>query len=344
MQRVCFLFNQANDKFLHNHDDEATYESIQKAFAIIKNMRSNKDLSSIINAVFQIRIRIGANIGEVTVGNFGPDGAKQWDIIGVPVIKAKRMEATAPIGGFRISEDFYNILDENGIIDAFYQRFKREANALFSSFKDILKEELFSFGKVLLKDKKNVSFNTYSVQVNAGLPEVIANQIELLLGKDEEAIKRIIILLQYYRGNRFVINAVEKVLIKMGVDLRKDNLLKLVFSAKYKEILKDHNGNEEAAAEKIAADYSLIRIFEKLGEYQDLIKKDDFVEEAPLVFTEYDKYIKTITSRIKYRYSNIIKTANKRVYFYNYVFPLVFENLKASFLEYQKKSEEIPEL
>ena len=59
---------------------------------------------------FQIRIRIGANIGEVMIGNFGPSGAKHWDIVGLPVINAKRMEATAPIGGLRISSEFFDIL------------------------------------------------------------------------------------------------------------------------------------------------------------------------------------------------------------------------------------------
>ena len=47
----------------------------------------------------------------MTVGNFGPEGAKQWDVIGVPVIKAKRMESTAPVGGYRISEELFEILD-----------------------------------------------------------------------------------------------------------------------------------------------------------------------------------------------------------------------------------------
>src|SRR6056297_1692298 len=116
MQRVAFLFNQANDRFLYNEEPD-TRSSISKAFEIIRTLRTSNELSPSINAFFQIRVRIGANIGEVTVGNFGPEGAKQWDVIGVPVIKAKRMESTAPVGGFRISEGFYEILKQNGTVD-----------------------------------------------------------------------------------------------------------------------------------------------------------------------------------------------------------------------------------
>ncbi len=344
MQRVCFLFNQANDKFLHNYDDEGTYEPIQNAFRIISNMRNNKDLSPAINAYFQIRIRIGANIGEVTVGNFGPDGAKQWDVIGVPVIKAKRMESTSPIGGFRISEELYNILDSNGIVDDFYNRFKKEAYILSSSFKDIAKEELFSFGKVMLKDKKNVEFNTYSVQVNAGLPEKIASQIDLLLEKDNEGIERIITLLQYYRGNRFVIDAVEKNLRKKGIVLRKGRILKIVFPKKFEQMLKKNNEDIKKTNDEISEKYSLFNLFEKLGDYQDLVKKDPLLKETALPFDQYSNYIKMVTARLKFKYKAKTKTANSRVYFYNYVFPLVFENIKTSFLEYQNRIEELTEI
>jgi class 3 adenylate cyclase len=132
MQRVAFLFNQANDRFLYD-EDKTTHDAVKNAFEIISSMRTSNELSQAINAYFQIRIRIGANLGEATMGNFGPEGAKQWDIIGEPVIRAKRMESTAPIGGFRISEEFYKILEENGIVEEYYRRFKREAEALFGA-------------------------------------------------------------------------------------------------------------------------------------------------------------------------------------------------------------------
>ncbi|MDC7240639.1 MAG: adenylate/guanylate cyclase domain-containing protein, partial [Spirochaetales bacterium] len=103
LQRVCILFNQANDKFLYSEEEGTTKEEILKAFDIIRGLRNNEFLSPSINALFQIRIRIGASIGKVMIGNFGPEGSKHWDVIGMPVINAKRMESTAPIGGVRIS-------------------------------------------------------------------------------------------------------------------------------------------------------------------------------------------------------------------------------------------------
>ncbi|TFG57767.1 MAG: adenylate/guanylate cyclase domain-containing protein, partial [Spirochaetales bacterium] len=209
MQRVCVLFNQANDKFIYEEADKRTKEALKYAFDIISTLRNNLDLSSSMNALFQIRIRIGANIGLVNIGNFGPDGAKQWDVVGMPVIHAKRMEATAPIGGLRISEDLYKVLDKYGVVEAYFNRFKREALAIGGYFKNITREELFKFGKVVLKDKKNAEFLTYSIQVNPGLPESIAEQIKLLLEKGDPGADKILELLQYYRGNAYVINAVE---------------------------------------------------------------------------------------------------------------------------------------
>jgi adenylate cyclase len=115
MQRVCTLFNHANDNFLLNSFNDSTRSDIENAFKLIKAMRNNDDLSSAFNALFQIRIRIGANVGSVMIGNFGPEGAKHWDVIGHPVIEAKRMESSAPVGGLRISKTMYEILKSQGI-------------------------------------------------------------------------------------------------------------------------------------------------------------------------------------------------------------------------------------
>jgi adenylate cyclase len=128
------------------------------------------ELLDSFNAFFQIRIRIGASIGEVNVGNFGPAGAKQWDVIGEPVIIAKRMETTAPVGGVRISEDFYKILDSYGIVKDYCKRLQKEAVGYNSPYRDIDPDEVFSYSNVNIKEKKNAKFHSYSVQVNANLP------------------------------------------------------------------------------------------------------------------------------------------------------------------------------
>ncbi len=335
MQRVCVLFNQASDRFIYENADVKTRESLEKAFDIISMLRNNLDLASSINALFQIRIRIGATIGEVTIGNFGPDGAKQWDVVGLPVIDAKRMETTAPVGGLRISEGFYNILENNRIIDAYYQRFRREAWALGGAFKEITKEDLFRFSTVTLKDKQNAIFNTYSVQVNPGLPEAIAEQVSLLLEKREGGADRILELLQYYRGNRYVNAAVEKIFREKNVNLRKSHILRLIFPKKYKGYKEKLGGDEEKTRRFIEENFTLHKLFQKFGNYQDKIKLDVDFEGFSNNFQGYDSWFAREEKQIRKNFSHHRFSAVHRAYFYNVVYSLVFASIRASILEYQ---------
>lgn len=334
MQRVAFLFNQANDRFLFDADDE-TRVSVKQAFDIIGSLRTSHDLSQAINAFFQIRIRIGANIGEVTIGNFGPDGARQWDVIGEPVIKAKRMEATAPIGGFRISEDLYRILDRTGIADDYYNRFKREAEALFGAFRDITREELFQESKVTLKDKRNAEFNTYSIQVNPGLPEALKNQVSLLMDKGDDGADRIVGMLQYYRGNRFVINGLDDLFAKKGIQLRRGEILAFLMPAKFEALLEKHGGNREAAEKELVGENNLFQIFEILGTLQDIVKEDDIPEKPHIPFEGYRDYMKKIKEWMELENSFREKRTYQRSHFFNYVYPMVFISVRTSILEYQ---------
>ncbi len=343
MQRVAFLFNQANDRFLYN-EEPGTRESISKAFEIIRTLRTSNELSPSINAFFQIRVRIGANIGEVTVGNFGPEGAKQWDIIGVPVIKAKRMESTAPVGGFRISEEFFNVLKNNGTVDEYYKRFKREAEALFGSFKHITMDELFKFGKVTLKDKHNAMFNTYSVQVNPGLPEAIMNQVDLLINKGQEGAQRILDMLKYYRGNRFVINGLESVFKRRGIYVRKHELLKLILPSIYERVLNEKDGDTEKAHERIENDYSIYGLFELLGRVQDTVKVDQLPERPDFEFDSYRQHMDSIREWMEYENTYREKRVYQRTYFYNFVFPMVFYSIRACIIEFQQQAAELTEL
>ena len=334
MQRVCVLFNQASDRFIYEGADENTREALDKAFDIISMLRNNLELASSINALFQIRIRVGATIGEVTIGNFGPDGAKQWDVVGLPVIDAKRMETTAPVGGLRISEGFYNILEENGIIDAYYQRFRREAWALGGAFKDITKEDLFRYSRVTLKDKRDAEFKTYSVQVNPGLPEAIAEQVSLLLEKGEGGADKILELLQYYRGNRYVNSAVEKIFREKNVLLRKDHILRLIFPKKYKGY-RDKLGDDERTKQFIEENFTLHKLFQKFGDYQDKIKLDVDFEGFAGDFVDYESWFAREEKEIRKNFSHHRFSAVHRAYFYNVVYPLVFASIRASILEYQ---------
>ena len=344
MQRVAFLFNDANDSFLYGSTNQDTQNQVDEAFKIISAMR-NSELAQTINAFFQIRIRIGANIGEVTIGNFGPEGGKQWDIIGVPVINAKRMESTAPIGGFRISESLYKILEETGLTEAYFHRFKREAEAMFGSFSTITRNELFKFGKVTLKDKKNAEFNTYSIQVNPALPEALMNQVELLVNRDEMGSQRIVQLLQYYRGNKFVINAIEASLVSKGIVLRKADIFSYIFPIKYKAIVNDYKNNLKRVEAFISGKYHIFDLFEMMGYLQDIIKKEIALDDKPeIIFEDYDAYIKEIDQWTKKENEYKETRVYQRNYFYSYIYPMVFKSINASIKEYQYQAAELSEI
>jgi adenylate cyclase len=344
MQRVAFLFNDANDSFLYGSDNEDIQKQVDEAFKIISTMR-NSELAQTINAFFQIRIRIGANIGEVTIGNFGPEGGKQWDIIGVPVINAKRMESTAPIGGFRISETLYNILDETGLTEAYFHRFKREAEAMFGSFSTITRDELFKFGKVTLKDKKGAEFNTYSIQVNPALPEAMMNQVELLVNRDEMGSQRIVQLLQYYRGNKFVINAIEATLISKDIVIRKAGIFSYIFPIKYKKLVDEYDGDLHRLEKYISGKYRVFDLFEMMGYLQDVIKEEKEFEDNPNIdFDNYDTFIKELEEWTKKENVHKETRVYQRNYFYSFIYPMVFKSINASILEYQFKAGELSEV
>ncbi len=344
MQRVAFQFNEANKSFLYGNKNEDIQIQIEKAFDIISAMR-NSEFSQSINAFFQIRIRIGANIGEVTMGNFGPEGSKQWDVIGVPVIKAKRMESTAPIGGFRISEELYRVLKENGIVDDYYRRFKREAQALFGSFSNITMDELFKYNKVTLKEKKGAEFITYSIQVNPGLPEAIMKQVDLLLNRGEDGADRIVNLLQYYRGNKFVISKIESAFKERSLRIRVGDIYNFIFPKKYTAMVKAAQGNRNLVDRNLEEKYSLFDIFELLGSLQDTLKTEfEFKDKPVFSFNSYDKYMDALSKWVIRENSVKEKRVYQRNYFYNYVFPMVFLSIRTSILEYQHKTGELTEV
>ncbi len=339
MQRACFLFNQADDSFLEGDVSDETTAAISRAFDIISNLRNSFELSYSMNALFQIRIRIGANIGDVTLGNFGPDGAKQWDVIGLPVIEAKRMESTAPIGGLRISKKYFDLLKETGVVDAYYNQFKQDAQIQMGYFKDISLDELFSYKKVLLKDKKNAVFESYSVQVNPALPEALSAQVRIFLTKGVTGIDRIIELLEYYRGNKFVISAIESVFIQKGLHIRKEEILKTMYPEKYQIFLEKLDLDDEKVKKFIRETYTLFDLFCKLGSYQDRINaipNNDFDSSGFLNYSQYfDNSQKTILDFFDEKKLSVFY----RTYFYDMLYPSFFLHIKASIYEYLSENE-----
>ena len=330
LQRVCFLFNHADETFFDETMDPETRDAVKKAYSIISNLRSESDFSHSINALFQIRIRIGANVGDVTIGNFGPTGAKQWDVIGMPVIEAKRMEATAPIGGLRISRRFFDILSEVGVVENYFNQFKKEAQVKMGYFRDISIDELFQYKKVLLKDKKNAVFESYSVQVNPSLPEALSDQVRLLLSKGEAGVDKIVELLEYYRGNKFVINAIESVFIQKGVNLKKDEILKIMYPAKYRLFLDKLDNNTALVRKFISITYSLYDLFCKLGAYQDRVNSmPGHIHSSTLLYTQ-SGMPEDITESVIAYFRKKKLAIYYRTYFYDMIYPAFFLTIRSA--------------
>jgi class 3 adenylate cyclase len=344
MQRVCSLFNQANERFLLEGASDEAKTALKKAFDIISMLRNSFELSRSINALFQIRIRIGANIGPVTIGNFGPDGAKQWDVVGNAVIDAKRMESTAPIGGLRISKALYDKLVETRVAEEYFERFLRESLALGSYYRDITRDELFKYSEVLLKDKRGARFETYSVQVTPNLPESIAQQVTDLMAMGDNGADRVLDLLRYYRGNPYVINAVEDSFRRLGVTLRKHYMLEIMYPLQLQAIHRQFDGNIERITEHVDNHFSLFEILDKLGKFQDIVKQRRPAAQDEAGFPGYDGYMARREHEIRSQYENSRKQMVQRAYFFNVVFPLVFESIRSSILEYQAESEELETL
>lgn len=341
MQRVCLLFNRADDRFLEEHRTEQDGEMLQRAFDIMERMRGDMGISESLKAFFQIRIRIGAHIGTVTLGNFGPAGARQWDVVGEPVITAKRMETTAPIGGFRMSLEMFETLEQTGIVEEYLKRFRKEADDLNSAYKRIQPNELFREQAVTIREKKNVAFKTISVQVHPDLPETIADQVSVLLLNGEQGADRILELLKYYRGNQYVVDAVENALVRIGVGLRKAPMIRAIFPSTYAKIVRRGFSSEELDRELNSA-FSLVEIFHKLGEYQDALKDPDQQVSIDASFSTYEQYIQQCRKAIEQQYARTKRIAIQRAYFFNVVYPLVFESMRAGILEYFYLSKELP--
>jgi adenylate cyclase len=335
MQRVCGLFNQANDRFLDQDADPEMRADLLRAFEIIRTLRTSTDVGNSMNALFQIRIRIGANIGEVTMGNLGPRGRKTWDVIGVPVIEAKRMEATAPIGGLRITQHLYDALVAAGIVDAYYERFRREAGAMAGVFSEIAREDLFKASNVLLKDKRNATFNTYSVQVNPRLPEAIAEQTTALLDQGEVGADRIIQFLQYYRGNRFVIQTMEKALEHGRVNIRRHDILKIIYPQTFEALRKACGGDWRKTVAAVHGRYRLYDLFERLGNLQDKVKEHASFEAPRVEHYDYERRMAQEADNVFTNYKLAERSVRLTNYFHNYVYPLVFRSIKVSILEMQ---------
>ncbi|TVR70400.1 MAG: adenylate/guanylate cyclase domain-containing protein [Spirochaetaceae bacterium] len=341
MQRVSVRFNNADERFLDQYTSDADRTALERAFAIIQRLRSDTNVANPLSAMFQIRIRVGANLGEVTIGNFGPEGARQWDVIGMPVIDAKRMETTAPVGGLRISRAYYDILSRQGFLDEYMERFRREAGALGSRYARITWDELFALRQVRLREKGDAVFETCSIQVNPGLPEQIADQVRALLEHSSVGAERIVDIIKYYRGNRHVVEAIEESLLDQGVVLRRSDAWEMMYPRRFQTLMEE-NGRDRAAVERqLAGELSLFEMMVKLGRYQDIINKRHARRGEPEPFSNYDRYVTARRELLLREYEERKAEIAQRAYFHEVVFPMFFASIVASIMEYQSERENL---
>ncbi len=339
MQRICNLFNKTRP-FLRSGASEETQEAVSRAYRILRSLRGQDTVGEAFNAFFQLRIRAGANVGDVIVGNFGPDGAKRWDVIGHPVVKARRMESSAPAGGLRISEDFFRLLEKTGIAASYTERFRREADALGSCYRSIAYEELFHYSKVVIREKKGASFDSFSVQVNPGLPEELVEQAGLLLRKGLQGVKALVRIIEYYRGNRYVIRCLEEFLTEKGVELPRDALRELLRKG-YRELGLEGDPGD--------GDLSLYGFMEGLSEIQDSLKAVQELEECgdEVLYANTEEGFQArfdhVSRAYRQRYKSMRKAVVRRTFFFNILYPLVWRALQVSLSEYQNRFAELQE-
>lgn len=341
MQRVAVLFNNADRRFVEEAFSDTDREALTRAFAIIERLRNDDAVANPLSAMFQIRIRIGANLGEVTIGNFGPEGARQWDVIGMPVIDAKRMESTAPIGGLRISRAYFDILDDMGIVDEYYQRFRREAQALQSRYARISREELFQLRRVTLREKGNASYETCSIQVNPNLPEQISDQVAALSEHGPFGARQIADLIRYYRGNRYVIDAIQERFEQLGIAIRYGDIMQLMYPQRYQRRLEEYAGDAARLERDLAGELDLYEILTRLGKYQDIVGQSNVSGVESETFTNHSFFVQAMRDQYQKRFEELKAEIAQREYFNNVVFPMVFVIFEAMVLEFQANAEDL---
>jgi hypothetical protein len=156
----------------------------------------------------------------------------------------------------------------------------------------------------------------------------------LLLEKGEAGADKIVDTLKYYRGNRYVINAIEDVFSSLNIRLRKDKMVNFLFPEKYMKALRIMGGDEAKVETYIEEKHRLYDFLKTLGNYQDRLKLNQRKEDA-IAFVDYDQYLDSQLHIINDNYRRITKNATHNTYFFNVIFPLIFQSVKASILEYQ---------
>jgi class 3 adenylate cyclase len=336
IQKSCRLFNRADESFIPADADEVSRTALRQAFDIIRTLRENLAMVSSLDAMFQVRIRTGAALGEVCIGNFGPEGARQWDVIGVPVIEARRMESTAPIDGIRVTKALYDILDKNKETDRYLEEFRAAASGAFKSIK---KRELFRCKPVVLHDKRDARFESCAIQANPDLPEDFCHLVESYLEQLDGGSRSIVNMVKYYRGNRLIIQAFEGKCRELGVNLRIPDLYRALLPRRYRE--EAARVGEETVRARIERETGLFDIFSILGKFQDTLKTPVDEPQEGIRFTSYDDFVKARKKASIQAFGQRHKNREQGLYFSDVVFPSLLDMLEASLREYQLNNSDV---
>ncbi|MFW5684580.1 MAG: hypothetical protein ACOC1I_06995, partial [Spirochaetota bacterium] len=94
----------------------------------------------------------------------------------------------------------------------------------------------------------------------------------------------------------------------------------------------------------VDAHFSLYEILDKLGRFQDIVKRESQNGGRQADFEGYEEYMHRREREIRAEYEQSRKQMVQRAYFFNVLFPLVFESIRSSILEYQNEVDELETL
>ncbi len=331
IQESCRLFNRADVDFIPPDADPDAREALSQAFLIIRSLRENMSLANSVSSMFQVRIRVGAALGDVCVGSFGPRGAKQWDVIGIPVIEARRMEASAPADGIRISKRLMDVLERTNLVSEYHHSFRNKASGFYQTIK---RDELFAYREVVLSDKKSAKFESWSVQANPDLPEDAWRVAEACLAKGEEGIPPIIEQFRYYRGNRLVINAFEELFREHEIVVRKAAIFRFILPRKYRSLVKERGGDEAGVDGVIESSVTLYQLFAALGRLQDSVKAPENGAKASNAFDGHDEWVGGRVALLRSHHEESRRRGEQQRYFLEVLLPGFLAYVEAALREY----------